>query len=1171
MALTNQQLEEIYSLDSKKRESGINKYVLSPLGKVLDVLDTDLNIVTTGLKPVFEAINPEVAADVFQRKGANAVPSDYLEKLIPDKNVARVMGFAADLGLSPTTYLAGIGGLTKIGKVAESVSSLKRVGQGISLTSPLAKEVAIAKGAAKPTKKLIEETVLAPSLKQQAEQGQRALVSFGVPFTGKDILQVKGAKILGMAESISKDIAESKIGKAFGRIFSTSTGNPEFDKLRQSIQSLAMYRAGLARNISLEFGKEVHALADKLGKKPKEIEELVTYMAEHVPLGDLPANALLAVNQGNIYEKVIHNRESIDKLIDSMPGKELLSANERLKMHSGLTKIMKNYSSATNVYTAAFKQLPEAIRSEFANLYTRQATLSMLKTIRGDKYQFANVGDVLKEFTKTGDEEAALKKLVGETEYKRIVDQHTKLVENVPRQFLPSAVEVGTATEYQQMKNVLHRLLVQTDNGFSTYYSIWQTNKNYLKQVNPAVFNIMERIASNDAWKVERLVEQFHVPLDVAKKNPEAWDIAQRVRQVNQRILQEEKASGLDTQQFVGNISYTLHVPTKEVREFLEKYKGFKGATRKWTAEHSSMLSRQFINIDTGRVEEAFNLGWITAKQRKALLGPNGLSYLNSKTIEGIAGSGIRPGVEGTFNKEFAGQLISHLGIDQVNALSRNGKLRFLGGRAFDKFFDDNPANQLLIRGLRGARAVTGMELFKAAKPFGTPVAKVVTVPPPGMLFTKVDELKGIAFPEDIAKHLDQYHEAIQLPSAAHPFLTYFDDIQNGWKAWTLSIFPAYHTRNIVGNVWNNFLAGMGLTNGARFYNLATAIQRGKPIQITTKAGERLTGEQLMEEARRYVSVDLGQFRGDLLRYYGEEVKGLRKLSDNKVVNFGLKIGNALENNAKIAHYVWQRENGLSPLDAAASVKKYLFDYTDLTDTERELFKRVLPFYTWTRKNIPLQLEALLTHPRKALGVFKVKNAIELDEEGIPDERLLPDWMVRNFPVRFRKSEKTGNYEYFLLGSWLPLSDIDKIFEPDRLIENMLTPLLKEPIQQAANRDFFTGKEIDRGNEYERLATMHLPKRASHALRNVRVLSEIDRALTSETDLTGKILAGLFGKLYPFNEEQAKALVEKEFKEQKSNLKYQLKRARRKDDEQEIDRVLKEIEKLASKKQEVLQ
>ena len=51
---------------------------------------------------------------------------------------------------------------------------------------------------------------------------------------------------------------------------------------------------------------------------------------------------------------------------------------------------------------------------------------------------------------------------------------------------------------------------------------------------------------------------------------------------------------------------------------------------------------------------------------------------------------------------------------------------------------------------------------------------------------------------------------------------------------------------------------------------------------------------------------------------------------------------------------------------AAQEVKKSLFDYSDVSRFERDVLKRFMPFYTWTRKNIPAQLASLVKNPQRA-------------------------------------------------------------------------------------------------------------------------------------------------------------------------------------------------------------
>jgi len=77
---------------------------------------------------------------------------------------------------------------------------------------------------------------------------------------------------------------------------------------------------------------------------------------------------------------------------------------------------------------------------------------------------------------------------------------------------------------------------------------------------------------------------------------------------------------------------------------------------------------------------------------------------------------------------------------------------------------------------------------------------------------------------------------------------------------------------------------------------------------------------------------------------------------------------------------------------AAMQVKKFLFDYTDegLTEFEREGMKRIMPFYSWTRNNLPLQLEQLLKQPGKYAAVEKVRKGHEYALGPSPDEYRWP-------------------------------------------------------------------------------------------------------------------------------------------------------------------------------------
>ncbi len=88
-------------------------------------------------------------------------------------------------------------------------------------------------------------------------------------------------------------------------------------------------------------------------------------------------------------------------------------------------------------------------------------------------------------------------------------------------------------------------------------------------------------------------------------------------------------------------------------------------------------------------------------------------------------------------------------------------------------------------------------------------------------------------------------------------------------------------------------------------------------------------------------------------------------------------IARSAENLRRLALFVDGWKRGMTFAESAQNVRKWLFDYSELTDVERKLFRRVMPFYTFMRKNIPSQIEAMTKKPGSYLAVKKGKQGIE--------------------------------------------------------------------------------------------------------------------------------------------------------------------------------------------------
>lgn len=407
------------------------------------------------------------------------------------------------------------------------------------------------------------------------------------------------------------------------------------------------------------------------------------------------------------------------------------------------------------------------------------------------------------------------------------------------------------------------------------------------------------------------------------------------------------------------------------------------------------------------------------------------------------------------------------------------------------EFFESRPAVAFAQRALASARAVTSKEFFNSVKQFAVKEGA-------DGIETSVQGLKGHKFAPDVAKAIDQYNESLK-PEVLNSVAKIFDGAQNWWKAQAL-VSPSYHVRNMAGNLWNNFLAGV---TDPKVYFEAGLAQMGKKMPaFTDDAGRVWDQASLIEAAKKTGVLGEGWYAKDIQYGLGSEMSAnswnpLRQ-------NFGLfranrAVGQAFENNARLGHFISKLKEGHSIDVAAQSVKKYLFDYGDLTDLERTVLKRVAPFYTWTRKNVPLQLKALMEQPAKFAGVAKTQNAIESNVPK-PNEKYLTNYIKDNIGLRVGTDEN-GNTLYFLMGQWLPAAQaIDFLSQPVQNMLVMLTPFLKTPTEIWANKSMFFEDTLNQGSPIERYPEenvsflgLTMRKKTAAIARNIRILNELDK------------------------------------------------------------------------------
>jgi len=343
-------------------------------------------------------------------------------------------------------------------------------------------------------------------------------------------------------------------------------------------------------------------------------------------------------------------------------------------------------------------------------------------------------------------------------------------------------------------------------------------------------------------------------------------------------------------------------------------------------------------------------------------------------------------------------------------------------------------------------------------------------------------------------------------------------------------------------------------------YNLRVKMWKGE------QAGDMF--KFLSKTEKTDVTEFFAQNLGRMGSFTGDFDSMLAKAQDNIIYNFGGRVGTFVEDGAKLSMYMSKKAEGYKSFEAAQEVRKYLFDYQDLTNREREMFKRVFPFYTWTRKNIPLQAAMLIQDPAKFTKIDKFKNAVEDWSNGkqLPDE-YMPGWLKEAFPIYFGQTAD-GLSRYIKMEGFLPAVDLNMLSRAHEVPIEMLSPLIKTPFELLTNYSTFYKQPIqDYKGERERFLGMYMNPKVAYAARNFRPLSEINKALglgneKEIPELKTRLMNLLIGKSYNFSLKTQRDIFDWVQQSQETELNKAIKEARSKGATREVQRLRDELKKV---------
>lgn len=328
--------------------------------------------------------------------------------------------------------------------------------------------------------------------------------------------------------------------------------------------------------------------------------------------------------------------------------------------------------------------------------------------------------------------------------------------------------------------------------------------------------------------------------------------------------------------------------------------------------------------------------------------------------------------------------------------------------------------------------------------------------------------LKDTYFPAPVAEELGRVTATLRDPETAEGV------IRRGLKLFkglaTSLNLPAYPATNFLGNVLNMHLAGMDPVDITRDLTASTrAMAKFDDVIKQGGASTKLFNVRGLSDAE---VLTLARERGVVGRatgFAGEfaEPDTLTPTAqllttgrynplnpENRVYNvIRGRQQQLIEDPAKLALFAHKLRTGATPDEAQMEVFKYLFNYADLSPFERQsVAGSIIPFYTWTRKNVPLILGSVVTRPQR---LSQQQNLLQLVQEiGAMDpesaalsEDALPSYLKRGDQINLPSTGKTpirGRLR-------MPMADIHTPFEiaasPLETLGGMVSPAVRMPLE----------------------------------------------------------------------------------------------------------------------------
>jgi hypothetical protein len=267
------------------------------------------------------------------------------------------------------------------------------------------------------------------------------------------------------------------------------------------------------------------------------------------------------------------------------------------------------------------------------------------------------------------------------------------------------------------------------------------------------------------------------------------------------------------------------------------------------------------------------------------------------------------------------------------------------------------------------------------------------------------------------------------------------------FKAFAV-LTPGFHIRNGMANAVQLALAGTEMDNAIQGSKLYYSWLKAKKAGRTWDEFVGAMDPQMQKVMNIAREGSIGSGGGIFSEVIKEAIGG--RLEKLWIIRKNYALGQASDNYSRFILAYDSAMKGNDAAMAAARVKRFFFDYEDLSTVDT-IMKQIMPFWIFYSRNLHTQITNMWLNPKPYLIYNNLKENIEDRETPLPP-------FVRQMGG-FRLPVGEGIYAMPDFGFTRIPQEISDLTNPMRML-NKVNPVFSIPLEQAIGKDTFTGKEF---------------------------------------------------------------------------------------------------------------